>query len=96
MKLTVEYHAGNPRLCRIPELKIREMPECEGGGWYIPREQAEQIVKSLALLTNFRKCASELWMHPNTRQLYTVESLATSIVEEIDALALSSQQGKSP
>ncbi len=50
MKLTVEYHAGNPNICRIPELKIRAVPECEGGGWYLPREQAEMIVKAVNLL----------------------------------------------
>ena len=44
MKLTIQCHAGNPNMCRIPELKIRAMPECEGGGWYMPREQAEAIV----------------------------------------------------
>lgn len=46
MKLTVQYHAGNPNICRIPELKIRAMPECEGGGWYLPREQAEFLVRA--------------------------------------------------
>lgn len=45
MKLTIQHHAGNPNLCRIPELTIRPMPECEGGGWYMPREQAEALVK---------------------------------------------------
>lgn len=47
MKLTVEYHAGNHGMCRIPELKIKLLPECEGGGWYLPREQAEMIVKAV-------------------------------------------------
>lgn len=46
MKFTIQYHAGNPQLCRIPELKIGVMPECEGGGWYMPREQAEMIAAS--------------------------------------------------
>jgi len=47
MKFTVQYHAGNPNLCRIPELNIGVMPECEGGGWYMPREQAELIVRAI-------------------------------------------------
>jgi len=46
MKLTIQYHAGNPNMCRIPELTIRQMPECEGGGWYLPREQAELLVRA--------------------------------------------------
>jgi hypothetical protein len=50
-KLTIEYHAGNPSLCRIPELTIRSMPECEGGGWYMPREQAEMLVRGVPAMT---------------------------------------------
>lgn len=50
MKLTIEYHAGNPNLCRIPELRIRPLPECEGGGWTIPRDQAELIVRAVEAL----------------------------------------------
>lgn len=44
MKLTIQYHSGNPDICRIPELKIRHLPECEGGGWWMPRRQAEDIL----------------------------------------------------
>lgn len=50
MKLTIEYHAGNPNLCRIPELRIKAMPECEGGGWFIPREQAEYLIRAAEAL----------------------------------------------
>lgn len=50
MKLTIQYHAGNPNLCRIPELKIGVMPVCEGGGWYMTREQAELIVRAVEAL----------------------------------------------
>lgn len=55
MKLTIQYHAGNPNLCRIPELTIRQMPECEGGGWYLPREQAEAIVRAVGALALTRR-----------------------------------------
>jgi len=44
MKLSIKYHAGNPNICRIPEIAARPLPECEGGGFYIPRDQAEKIV----------------------------------------------------
>lgn len=50
MKLTVQYHAGNPNMCRIPELKLRTLPECEGGGWYLPREQAELLAQAVNAL----------------------------------------------
>jgi hypothetical protein len=46
MKLTLMQHAGNPNMCRIPELTIRAMPKCEGGGWYLPRRQAEFLVRA--------------------------------------------------
>lgn len=44
--LTVQTHLGNPRMARIPELTIRQMPECEGGGWYMPVDQAEAIASA--------------------------------------------------
>lgn len=44
MKLTIQYHSGNPNLCRIPELDVRRMPVCEGGGWWMPRAQAERLI----------------------------------------------------
>ena len=44
MKLTIKEHAANPRMCRIPELQIHLMPECEGGGWYMWRGQAEDLL----------------------------------------------------
>lgn len=42
--LTIQTHLGNPKMARIPELTIRAMPECEGGGWFMPTEQAEALV----------------------------------------------------
>lgn len=42
--LTIQVHLGNPRMARIPELTIRPMPECEGGGWYMPVDQAQALV----------------------------------------------------
>lgn len=44
--LTVQTHLGNSRIARIPELAIRQMPECEGGGWYMPVDQAEAIASA--------------------------------------------------
>lgn len=44
--LTLQVHLGNPKMARIPELTIRPLPECEGGGWYMPADQAEAIVRA--------------------------------------------------
>lgn len=41
--LTVQVHLGNPKMARILELTIRTLPECEGGGWFMPADQAEAI-----------------------------------------------------
>lgn len=43
--LTMQVHLGNPKMARIPELTVRTMPECEGGGWYMPTDQAEAIIE---------------------------------------------------
>lgn len=63
MKLTIQYHLGNPNMCRIPELTIRPMAECEGGGWWMPREQAERIVSACAFE---EKCIAEGWDRANS------------------------------
>lgn len=44
--LTVQVLLGNPKMARIPELAIRAMPECEGGGWYMPADEAQAIVEA--------------------------------------------------
>lgn len=44
--LTVQVQLGNPKMARIPELVVRTLPECEGGGWYMPTDQAEAIVEA--------------------------------------------------
>lgn len=43
--ISMIVHAGNPKIAKIPELTIRTLPECEGGGWYMPADQAETIVE---------------------------------------------------
>ena len=43
--LSVQVHLGNPNMARIPELTIRQMPVCEGGGWYMPADQAQALVE---------------------------------------------------
>lgn len=43
--LTLQVHLANDRMARIPELTIRQMPECEGGGWYMPTDQAKALVQ---------------------------------------------------
>ena len=46
-KYKVQYHAGNPKICRVKGLKLRQMPECEGGGWYTDEETAKIICEAL-------------------------------------------------
>jgi len=43
--LSVQVHLGNPNKARIPELTIKNMPECEGGGWYMPVDEAKAITE---------------------------------------------------
>lgn len=40
----VETHVGNPSMARVVGPKFRQMPECEGGGWYTDAETARAIV----------------------------------------------------
>lgn len=44
--LTMQVHLGNPKMARIPELVIKALPECEGGGWYMPADQAQAIMEA--------------------------------------------------
>lgn len=63
--LTVQVHLGNPKMARIPELTIRAMPECEGGGWYMPADQAEAIAAAWnSRLTTHRTARGEIDAYP--------------------------------
>lgn len=42
--LSIQVHFGNPGIARIPELHVRTMPQCEGGGWCMPTAEAEALV----------------------------------------------------
>ena len=42
--LELRYHAAMPGWVKIVGLKIRAIPECEGGGFAIDRQQAETIM----------------------------------------------------
>lgn len=48
MKLEIRYHAAMPRWAKLVGLRIKAVPECEGGGFCIDREQAEEIIRALA------------------------------------------------
>jgi len=45
--LEIQRHLGNPRLIRIKGLRVVEMPECEGGGYALTGDIAEQMVAFL-------------------------------------------------
>lgn len=42
--LDLRYHPAMPNWVKIVGLKIRAVPECEGGGFAIDRQQAEVIM----------------------------------------------------
>ncbi len=39
----IRYHHALPDWCKVLGLDIREIPECEGGGYRIPKAKAEAI-----------------------------------------------------
>jgi len=46
-ELELRYHAAMPNWCKLVGLEIRTVPECEGGGFMIQKDQAEHIARSL-------------------------------------------------
>lgn len=42
--IELRYHTAMPGWCKIVGLDIRAIPECEGGGFAIRKDQAEHIV----------------------------------------------------
>jgi hypothetical protein len=42
--LVLKYHPAMPNWCKIIGLKIKPIPECEGGGFAVYRHQAEIIM----------------------------------------------------
>jgi hypothetical protein len=47
--LELHYHPAMPNWCKLKGLKIRAIPECEGGGFAVDRRQAEAIIALLQL-----------------------------------------------
>lgn len=43
-ELELRYHAAMPGWVKVVGLKVRTVPECEGGGYAIDRLQAETIM----------------------------------------------------
>ena len=46
-KYEVQYHAGNPSICRVKGLTLKQLPECEGGGWFTDEKIAKIICEAL-------------------------------------------------
>lgn len=46
----IRYHHAISGWCKIIGLKIKEIPECEGGGYMIPEKDAHLIVTATELL----------------------------------------------
>lgn len=43
-KIEIRYHSAIPNYCKLEGLDIRIIPECEGGGFMIRKDQAEAII----------------------------------------------------
>ena len=43
----LRYHSAMPNWCKIVGLQIKVIPECEGGGFVVEKNQAEAIVAAL-------------------------------------------------
>jgi len=48
--LELRYHSAMPGWCKVIGLRIRAIPECEGGGFAVAQPQAEAIVQALTSL----------------------------------------------
>lgn len=47
--ITISYHSAMPNWSKLNGLKIRAVPECEGGGFAVDRLQAEAIIALLQI-----------------------------------------------
>ncbi len=45
MSLDLRFHHALPGWCKVIGLKIREIPECEGGGYMIPEAEARRLIE---------------------------------------------------
>jgi hypothetical protein len=43
----IRYHSAMPNWCKLVGLEIKAVPECEGGGFMVRRDQAEAIIALL-------------------------------------------------
>lgn len=56
----LRFHYVFPKWCKLVGVKIREIPECEGGGYMVPEEQARMIVASADLLAACKEALPHL------------------------------------
>lgn len=54
--LEIRYHNAMPKWAKLIGLRIKAVPECEGGGFAVDKEQAEAII---ALLERVRELEAE-------------------------------------
>lgn len=48
----IKRHLANPKMIRISGLQIRPVPECEGGGYFLLGQTAEDIVSVILAYQN--------------------------------------------
>ena len=85
--MELRYHHAIPGWCKVIGLKIRPVPECEGGGFMVREDQAELIVRHDALFTEQRNEIADLKLQLVQRQQYIEEmaGLRGSVMQEDDS-----------
>jgi hypothetical protein len=51
----LKYHSAMPNWCKIVGLDIKIVPEWEGGGFMVRRDQAEQIVRNSLIVNSLNE-----------------------------------------
>lgn len=52
--LVIQRHSANQKMIRIKGLQIREVPQYEGGGYYLIGDVAEKVVSIILAYQNKR------------------------------------------
>lgn len=79
MKWELQFHAGNPKMCRVKGPVFHQNHKCEGGGWFTDEPTARLIAEAPAmreLLAKLRRTLQDIESDDDVRDE----------IDEIDAL----------